>query len=135
MRSNIKTIIRTIVIMTVACLAWMLACNQIVTIKAKENHYSNIDSIIQIGNVRWRVNMKKSEVVLFTSVVPDAPQMKQVIQYLNDIFGKPYENEEDGFDIKWSSSTKPNGILGGNSTLVYLRRVHSEKGGTMLIFH
>ena len=70
--------------MTVACLAWMLACNQIVTIKAKENHYSNIDSIIQIGNVRWRVNMKKSEVVLFTSVVPDAPQMKQVIQYLNE---------------------------------------------------
>lgn len=121
--------------MTVACLAWMLICNQIVTIKAKENHYSNIDSIVQIGNVRWRVNMKKSEVVLFTSVEPDAPQMKQVIQYLNGIFGNPYENEEDGFDIKWSSSKDSLNIFGLNCTLVHLRRAQSEKGGTMLIFH
>jgi hypothetical protein len=76
-------------------------------------------------------------IVLMTSVQPDDPKMKQVVKYLNRIYGKPYqddEDEEDGYDIKWSSSNDPNDIFKLGSTLVHLRRIRSEEGGTCLIF-
>lgn len=90
------------------------------------------DSIVQIGDVKWRVNKSESGDVLFTSMDFDAPEMQEVIDSLNSLYGEPYE-VEDG-DIKWSSSTDPNNPLDGNSTLVHLRRVHSDEGGTLLIF-
>ena len=68
-----------------------------------------------------------------TSVQPNDPRMKQVVTYLNRIYGKPYDDEEDGFSIKWSSSDDSLDIFNG-STLVHLRRVHSDEGGTFLIF-
>jgi hypothetical protein len=58
--------------------------------------------------------------------------MKQVVKYLIGIYGKPYE--EDGYDIKWSSSDDPVDIFRPGSTLVRLRRVHSDEGGTFLFF-
>jgi hypothetical protein len=76
-------------------------------------------------------------IVLMTSVQPDDPKMKQVVKYLNRIYGKPYqddEDEEDGYDIKWSSSDDPVDIFRPGSTLVCLRRVHSDEGGTFLFF-
>lgn len=90
--------------------------------------------ILQIGKVRWGVNPGQSEIILLTSVQPDAPEMKQVVKYLSGIYGKPYEYEDDGFDIKWSSSPSPDSVFNGNCTLVHLRRVYSEAGGTSLFF-
>ena len=92
------------------------------------------DSIIQIGNVRWCINLMSDNIVLMTSVQPDEPKMKQVVKYLTGIYGKPYEDEEDGYDIKWSSSDNPSDIFRPGSTLVHLRRVRSEEGGTFLFF-
>ena len=107
---------------------------QISAIAAQDKMLSYSDSIIQILNVRWRVNLKPNNIVLMTSVQPDNPKMKQVVKYLNSIYGKPYEDEEDGYDIKWSSSDDPLNIFRPGSTLVHLRRVHSEEGGTFLFF-
>ena len=107
---------------------------QISAIAAHDKMLSYSDSIIQIGNVRWRVNLKSDNIVLMTSVQPDDPKMKQVVKYLSDIYGKPYEDEEDGYDIKWSSSDNPSDIFRPGSTLVHLRRVHTEEGGTFLFF-
>ena len=90
------------------------------------------DSIECIGEVIWRVNKEESCEVLFTSVDFHAPEMGGVIDSLNSLYGEPYE-VEDG-DIKWSSSTDQNNPLDGNSTLVHLRRVHANEGGTLLIF-
>ena len=50
------------------------------------------------------------------------------------LYGKPYEDEEDGYDIKWSSSDDLLDIFRPGCTLVHLRRVRSEEGGTCLIF-
>ena len=50
------------------------------------------------------MNLRLPSIALLTSVQPDDPKMKQVVKYLNGIYGKPYEDEEDGYDIKWSSS-------------------------------
>ena len=89
--------------------------------------------ILKIGDVGWGVNIGPY-ITLFSSVQPDDPKMKQVIKYLNGIYGKPYEDEEDGYDIKWSSSDDSLDLFRPGSTLVHLRRVHSEEGGTFLFF-
>lgn len=107
---------------------------QIAAISSKDDMLTYNDSIIQIGEVRWRVNLDLPRVVLFTSVQPDDPKMKQVVKYLNSIYGKPYDGE-DVFSIKWSSSNDSLDIFRGGSTLVHLRRVNSEEGGTFLIFN
>ena len=108
--------------------------DQISAIANQEKKLSYSDSIIQIVNVRWRVNLMSGAIVLLTSVQPDDPQMKLVDKYLNSIYGKPYEDEEDGYDIKWSSSNDPIDIFKPGSTLVHLCRIRSEEGGTCLIF-
>ena len=107
---------------------------QISAIAAQDKMLSYSDSIIQIGNVRWCINLMSDNIVLMTSVQPDEPKMKQVVKYLTDIYGKHYEDEEDGYDIKWSSSDNPSDIFRPGSSLVHLRRVRSEEGGTILFF-
>lgn len=105
---------------------------QISAIAAQDKMLSYSDSIIQIGDVRWRINLMSDGIVLLTSVQPDDPKMQQVVKYLTGIYGKPYE--EDDYDIKWSSSDNPSDIFRPGSTLIHLRRVHSEEGGTILFF-
>ena len=107
---------------------------QISAIAAQDKMLSYSDSIIQIGDVRWRINLMSDGIVLLTSVQPDDPKMKQVVKYLTGIYGKPYEDEEDGYDIKWSSSDNPSDIFRPGNTLVHLRRIRSEEGGTFLFF-
>ena len=108
--------------------------DQLSAIAAQDKMLSYSDSIIQIGNVRWCINLMSDNIVLMTSVQLDEPKMKQVVKYLTGIYGKPYEDEEDGYDIKWSSSDNPSDIFRPGSTLVHLRRVRSEEGGTILFF-
>lgn len=99
---------------------------QIVAIAAQDEMLSYRDNIIQIGDVMWGINIMPVGIALMTSVQPDDPKMKQVVKYLTSIYGKPYDEDEDGFNIKWSSQ---------GSTIVHLRRVHTEEGGTFLIFN
>jgi hypothetical protein len=108
--------------------------DQISAIANQDKMLSYSDKIIQIVNVRWQVNLMSGGIVLMTSVQPDDPKMKQVVKYLTGIYGKPYEDEEDGYDIKWSSSDDSLDIFRPDCTLVHLRRIHSEEGGTCLIF-
>ena len=107
---------------------------QISAIAAQDKKLSYSNKIIQIVDVRWRVNLMSGSIVLMTSVQPDDPKMKQVVKYLTGIYGKPYEDEEDGYDIKWSSSDDPLDVFRPDCTLVHLRRIRSEEGGTVLIF-
>ena len=107
-------------------------CEQIASVANQDGMLSYNDSIIQIGDVRWRINLMPNSIALMTSVQPDDPKMKQVVKYLNSIYGEPYDEYEDGFSIKWSSSGDSLDVFRG--TLVHLRRVHTEEGGTFLIF-
>ena len=148
-------------IIAILCVALMLKCNQIKedtpqttiysffgkpivindlideqisAIADQDKMLSYNDSIIQIGDVRWGVNLMPDCIVLMTSVQPNDPKMKQVVKYLNSIYGKPYQDDEDGYSIKWSSSKDSLNIFKSGSTLVHLRRVTSEEGGTILLF-
>lgn len=107
---------------------------QIASIANLDEMLSYKDSILQIGDVRWRVNLMPNAITLMTSVQPDDPKMKQVVKYLNSIYGKPYDEYEDGYNIKWSSSDDSLDVFRPGCTLVHLRRVHTEEGGTFLIF-
>lgn len=109
-------------------------CEQIASIANQDDMLSYNDSIIQIGDVRWRINLMPNSIALITSVQPDDPKMIQVVKYLNSLYGNPYQDGEDGYSIKWSSSDDSIDIFRPGSTLVHLRRVHSEEGGTFLIF-
>lgn len=109
-------------------------CEQISVMAERDKMLSYNDSIVQIGDVRWRINLMPNSIALMTSVQPDDPKMKQVVKFLNSIYGKPYQDDEDGYSIKWSSSDDSLDIFRPGSTLVHLRRVNSEEGGTFLIF-
>ena len=109
-------------------------CEQIGAIAAQDEILSCEDSIVTIAGVKWRIILMQKGVALMTSVQPDDPKMKEVVKYLNGIYGNPYD-EEDEYSIKWSSSPDPNSIFNGHCTLVHLRRVHSDEGGTFLLFN
>lgn len=107
---------------------------QIASVANQDDMLSYNDSIIQIGDVRWKINLMSNSIALMTSVQPDDPKMKQVVKYLNGIYGKPYDEYEDGYSIKWSSSGDSLDLFRPGSTLIHLRRVHTEEGGTFLFF-
>ena len=91
--------------------------------------------VLKIGNVSWGINVSTDGITLISSIEPNDIHMAEVIRYLNKIYGKPYEKEDDGFDIKWSSSRDSHDIFSPGSSLVHLHRVHSEEEGTVLIFN
>ena len=109
--------------------------DQIAAIARKDRMLSYGDSVLWIGKVGWRINYHegKNSIMLMTSVEPDASQMQPVIRYLKRFYGMPNE-EDEAFDIKWSSSNDPNDVFKPGSTRVHFRRVHSDEGGTMIVF-
>ena len=110
---------------------------QIAAIATKNDMISLQDSIIQIAEVKWRINMTGKGFVLFTSVQTDSPKMKSVVELLKEYYGEPYEGEieDDGWmDLKWSSSNDSLDIFKPGCTLVRLRPVKSESGGMFLMF-
>lgn len=107
---------------------------QIEAIASKDPFLSVKGKVLKTGKVGWGINVHTGSIVLLSSVQPDDPKMLEVIKHLNKIYGKPYEDEEEGFNIKWSSSKDSLDIFAPGCSLVHLRRVHSEEGGTFLSF-
>lgn len=91
------------------------------------NHpLSTGDSIVITGGVSWRINWVDNGVVMMTSVEPDSPLMKPVIDNMSKLLGEPFENEE--YNLEWSAITYQ-----GIDYKIHLRRVRSEAGGTVVI--
>lgn len=107
---------------------------QIEAIASKDPFFSVKGKVLKTGKVGWGINVHTGSIVLLSSVQPDDPKMREVVKHLNKIYGKPYEDEEDGFNIKWSSSKDSLDIFAPGCSLVHLRGVHSEEGGTFLSF-
>ena len=111
-----------------------LIYEQIADVAKQDEMLSYRDSILQIGNVKWRINITPRGVALMTSVHPNDASMKIVTKYLNGIYGEPYDREDD-FSIKWSSSDDSLDRFRPGSTLIHLRGVHSEEDGMFLLFN
>lgn len=71
-------------------------CEQIVSVANQDEMLSYNDSIIQIGDVRWRIHVMQNSIALMTSVQPDDPKMKQVVTYLNQIYVNPMMTKRMG---------------------------------------
>ena len=91
------------------------------------NHpLSSGDSIVTTGDVSWRIIWVDNGVELMTSVEPDSPQMKPIIDYLNKLFGEPSVNEENV--LVWSDIT-----FQGLNCNIRLHRARHETEGTIII--
>lgn len=88
-----------------------------------------VTAVLSIGEVEFGVNIDGYGIRLITSTQPDNPKMKQVIDYLNGLFGEPKEDEPDCYC--WRA-----GANGGctDGMVIRLRPLHSEEGGTVLFF-
>ena len=107
---------------------------QIAAVAKQEKNISFDGKVIEVAGVKWGINIHNGTITLFSSVSPDSPKIKAVVQYLNSIYGKPYESNEEENDWKWSSSKKANELFQPGSTLVHLRWAYGEERGTMLVF-
>ena len=83
--------------------------------------------VLTVGQVRFRINMKNDGLSLISSTHPDDPKMKQVIEYLNSIFGEPEEGEPGYYWWRVGADEDYPGRL-----VARMRPLHSEEGGTVL---
>ena len=115
---------------------------QIAAIAENDSMLSYRDSVLRIGEVGWGINVHgpRLHIYLMTSVQPEAPEMKQVIQYLIGIYGNPWDNvrgelykiDEDDFDcsdLVWNAYNDSTAVYKGSA---HLRRIHGDEGGTVL---
>ena len=115
---------------------------QISAIADEDEMLSYSDSVLIIGEVGWGINLGRPRlhISLLTSVQPEAPEMKPVVQYLIGIFGEPWDNvlgepfDSDKVDYEWLNLKWPAYI---DSTIVNqgyarLRRLKGKDGGTVL---
>ena len=107
---------------------------QIAAIAAKNDMLTYEDSILQIADVKWGINTSSRGITLMSSISPESSKIKAVIAFLNEVYGKPYDDfiEEDWPEAKWSSSADPSSPIQG--TLVHLRPGRQGSGGMYLMF-
>lgn len=106
---------------------------QISAIADEDEMLSYSDSVLQIGDVRWGINVRgpKLHISLLTSVQPNTPEMKQVVQYLIGIYGEPFDNcegDDEYIDLIWPAYNDSTTI---NQCSARLRRIKGEQGGTV----
>lgn len=84
---------------------------------------------LSVGKVKFGVNIDGDGIILVSSTEVDAPKMKQVVEYLKGIYGAPEEDEPDNY---WWHVERDGGYHGKT---VRMRPLHSEEGGTVLLFN
>jgi hypothetical protein len=107
---------------------------QIAAIADEDEMLSYSDSVLKIGEVGWGINVggPRLHITLLTSVQPEAPEMKQVVQYLIGIYGEPFDNcegDDEYIDLIWPAYNDSTTINKGSARL---RRIKGEEGGTVL---
>lgn len=122
-----RIIMNDSVMQQIECIA---SCNSMLSVEG---------NVLRIGNTKWGINIHQNGIVLFSSTEIDSPEMREVYNYLVGIYGEPYDQDpyESGElnDCKWYSNSSQNVSLDSESTLIHMRRVHSDEGGTFLMFN
>ena len=86
--------------------------------------------VLTVGKVGFgiAINIHSGYLRLLSSTQVDDPKIKEVLEYLNSIYGTPYENDPDDY---WWRDRADDIILGW---IVRMRPFRSEEGGTVLFF-
>lgn len=83
------------------------------------------DNVITVCKVGFGINIHDYGVLLISSTQVDDPKIKMVIRYLNTLYGTASEDEPDNY---WWRKEDYNG------NTIRLRPLHSEDGGTVILF-
>ena len=109
--------------------------SQIEAIASRNDFLSYQDSILQIADVRWGINVGERSIILLSSVSPESPKVKTVIDYLNKLYGEPYDpiTDEEWPDCKWLVPYDT--INNTTGHFVRIRPGRGEAGGLCIIFN
>lgn len=102
---------------------------QITEIVANDTKLSIDGWVLTVCQVGFRVNMGNNVFSLISSTQTDDPTMKEVVEYLNSIYGVPEEDEPDYY--WWHVSSDDDNPSGW---IVRMRPLHTVEGGTVLFF-
>ena len=83
------------------------------------------DNVITVCKVGFGINIHDNGVLLISSTQVDDPKIKTVVKYLNTLYGTASEEESDNY---WWCKEDYNG------NTIRLRPLHSEEGGTVILF-
>ena len=83
------------------------------------------DNVIAICKVGFGINIHDNGVLLISSTQVDDPKIKRVVKYLNTLYGTASEEEPDNY--WWCKEDY-------NRNTIRLRPLHSEEGGTVILF-
>lgn len=95
---------------------------QIKNIAGKDSMLSIDGKVLTVVEVGFGINLHNKYVALISSTQVDDPKMKTVVTYLNGLYGIASEGE-------------PNNYLWCKGNTIRLRPLHSEDGGTVIIFN
>ena len=101
---------------------------QILAISEDEEMISVDGPILTIGNVLFKINLLVDGVTLISSTPIDDPKMEQVVKYFDSIYDPMPEN---GANDVYSWRKKGTDGVYHN---VRMRPLHSEEGGTTIMF-
>ena len=99
---------------------------QIMSIAEEDDLLSVDGQVLTIGEVRFGINLHDDDVTLISSTQVDDSKVKIVVNYLNSLYGTANETEPDNY---WWNKEDYNG------NTIRLRPLHSEEGGTVIIFN
>lgn len=103
---------------------------QIKDVVAGDENLSNEGNVLTIGDVGFGINLRYDGVFLISSTQVDDPKIKPVVKYLNSIYDTAKEDEPDNF---WWCAGGPNDYVCEKT--IRLRPLHSEEGGTVILFY
>ena len=103
---------------------------QIKAVAEHEELLSVDDKVLTIGDVGFGINLHDASVVLISSTQVDDPKVKPIVKYLNSLYGVALEDEPDNY---WWHTNCPNDSICYNT--IRLRPLHSEEGGTVIMFY
>ena len=97
---------------------------------AGDENLSIEGSVLTIGDVGFGINLRDDGVVLISSTQVDDPKIKLVVKYLNGIYDTAKEDEPDNF--WWCAEGLSDFVC---EKTIRLRPLHSEEGGTVILFY
>lgn len=102
---------------------------QITEIVESDTMLSITGRVLTVGQVGFGINIHTGYLSLLSSTQVDDPKIKEVLEYLNSIYGAPEENEPDDYWWYVGADEDYPGRL-----VARMRPLHSEEGGTVLFF-
>lgn len=99
---------------------------QIKNIAEKDTMLSVKGNVLVVGSMEFGINIKDGDITLISSTQVDDPKTNEVVKYMNGIYGEGYEDDPDNY---WWNST------GSNGKTIRMRPLHSDEGGTVIMFY